>query len=53
MEQRRARVPVSSRSHLNEAGQRIVHLYQDGGKPKKAAEWWQKLKMTKLAPGAK
>jgi non-specific serine/threonine protein kinase/serine/threonine-protein kinase len=38
-----ASIPVAYKSTLPEAGDRMVKLYQDWGKPDKAAEWKQKL----------
>ncbi len=43
MIQRRAAIPSGERLSLDEAGQRIVRLYGDWGKPEKAAEWRQRL----------
>ncbi|MBV8071486.1 MAG: tetratricopeptide repeat protein [Acidobacteriaceae bacterium] len=36
-------VPWESRSVIEEAGQTIVHLYQDSGQPGKAAQWLDRL----------
>jgi hypothetical protein len=41
--QREAKMGATDRSNLKEARERIVELYQDWGKPEKAAEWKQKL----------
>jgi eukaryotic-like serine/threonine-protein kinase len=43
MVQRRATMAASDRSNINDAGDRIVTLYQVWGKPQKASEWEQKL----------
>jgi hypothetical protein len=37
--QRRASMPADNRSALGQAAQWLVQLYQDWGKPEKAAEW--------------
>jgi eukaryotic-like serine/threonine-protein kinase len=47
MVQRQATIPVGDRPALQEAGERLVRLYTDWGKPEKAAEWAQKLEETK------
>ena len=44
MVQRAATNPTGSRPALEEAGRRIVQLYQNWGRPEKAAEWTQKLR---------
>jgi len=49
MAQREAGIPFRDRSRLAEAGNRIVKLYQDWGRPEKAAEWNQELKQTRFA----
>jgi hypothetical protein len=49
MRQRQATIPSGDRSALDEAGQGIVKLYQNWGKPEKAAEWQQRLQATELA----
>lgn len=41
--QRRATIPAGNRSAVNDAGSRIVRLYEDWGKPEKATEWRAKL----------
>jgi serine/threonine protein kinase/Tfp pilus assembly protein PilF len=41
--QREATIPAAKRAELKQAGNWIVQLYQDWGKPDKAAEWRQKL----------
>ena len=49
MVQRKATIPAPSRFKLEQAGKWIVQLYQDWGKPDKAAEWRQKLNVTASA----
>ncbi|MBV9036608.1 MAG: hypothetical protein JO182_19120 [Acidobacteriaceae bacterium] len=39
MRQRENIIPAYNRPKLEQAGERIVQLYQDWGKPEKAAEW--------------
>ena len=46
---RKAAIPWESRSAPEQAGERIVQLYQDWGKPEKVAEWRQKLQATTSA----
>jgi tetratricopeptide (TPR) repeat protein len=41
--QRKTAIPWEARSTLEQAGERIVQLYRDWGKPEKAAEWREKL----------
>jgi eukaryotic-like serine/threonine-protein kinase len=41
--ERKANIPQSSRPVLEEAGRRIVDMYQNWGKAEKAAEWREKL----------
>ncbi len=43
LQQRQAAIPAESRSALKDAGERIVRLYSDWGKPEKAAEWTRRL----------
>jgi eukaryotic-like serine/threonine-protein kinase len=43
MVQQEASMPAESRPALQQAGDRIVQLYQDWGKPEKVAEWRAKL----------
>ncbi len=47
MIQREATIPSENRNSLEEAGKRIVQLYQNWGKPEKAAEWTEKLQRAK------
>lgn len=49
MAQRRAILPYDGKFELEQAGKRIVKLYQDWRKPEKAAEWQQKLKNAGLS----
>jgi len=48
MEQRVDAIPAASRFRLEQAGKRIVELYQNWGKPEKASEW-RRLQATKPA----
>lgn len=41
--QHQASIPQSNRSSMRQAGERIVHLYEDWKKPPKAAEWRTKI----------
>jgi eukaryotic-like serine/threonine-protein kinase len=41
--EQKANIPHGSRTALNEAGERIVQLYEQWGKPEKAAAWRGKL----------
>jgi eukaryotic-like serine/threonine-protein kinase len=41
---RESTIPWPNRSVLERAGARIVHLYQDWGKPEKAAAWRERVK---------
>jgi eukaryotic-like serine/threonine-protein kinase len=45
--ERQATIVAPDLFNLDEAGERIVKLYQDWGKPDKAAEWKQKLAASK------
>jgi tetratricopeptide (TPR) repeat protein/predicted Ser/Thr protein kinase len=40
-------IPAAGRIKLKQAGKRIIQLYQDWGKPEKAAEWRQKLRVSR------
>jgi hypothetical protein len=40
---RQAAIPAGSRNQVDDAGSRIVNLYQDWGKPEKAVDWRAKL----------
>ncbi len=42
---RRAKIPFGLRNVIEQAGQRIFELYSAWGKPEKAAEWREKLRM--------
>ena len=44
MIERQAAIPAPERPELDQARERIVQLYQDWGKPEKAAEWRVRLK---------
>jgi serine/threonine protein kinase/tetratricopeptide (TPR) repeat protein len=50
MMERKAPIPADGRFELAQAGEGIVRLYQNWGKPEKANEWRQKLKESGL-PG--
>jgi hypothetical protein len=43
MLQRESTIPAANRSELTVAGSRISEMYENWGKPEKAAEWRQKL----------
>jgi non-specific serine/threonine protein kinase/serine/threonine-protein kinase len=43
LSQKRATIATEGQTALREAGERILKLYQDWGKPDKAAEWKKKL----------
>jgi eukaryotic-like serine/threonine-protein kinase len=47
MLQRRATIPWERRTALTRAAEWIVQLYDFWGKPEKAAEWREKLRITK------
>jgi hypothetical protein len=49
MAQRLGTIPAANRFRLEQAGKEIVELYQNWGKPEKAAEWRRKLDVTKPA----
>jgi len=46
MRQRESTIPAGSRLSLKQAGEQIVELYQEWGKPEKAAAWREKLQVT-------
>jgi serine/threonine protein kinase len=48
MVSRTAEIPVSERSHLREAAERVVHLYEAWNKPQEAAAWKAKVGMPDL-----
>jgi non-specific serine/threonine protein kinase/serine/threonine-protein kinase len=52
MLQRESTIPAARKIKLKQAGNWIVDLYQDWGKPDKAAEWRQKLRMKQTPPAA-
>jgi non-specific serine/threonine protein kinase/serine/threonine-protein kinase len=39
LKQRAAEIPAPLKRHLTEAGERVVRLYEDWGKPEEAAKW--------------
>ena len=41
--QRKSAIPTFNQSRVPEAGERIVKLYQDWGKPDQAGKWRQQL----------
>jgi tetratricopeptide (TPR) repeat protein len=43
LKQPKARLPAPLKRHLTEAGERVVRLYDEWGKPKEAAKWREKL----------
>jgi tetratricopeptide (TPR) repeat protein/tRNA A-37 threonylcarbamoyl transferase component Bud32 len=43
--QREASMPLENRAAVEQAGDRIVRFYQNWGKPEKAAEWREKLRL--------
>jgi tetratricopeptide (TPR) repeat protein len=49
MTQRIGSIPAASRFFVEQAGKQIVELYQDWGKPERAAEWRGRLRVTKTA----
>ena len=51
MLQQKASMPASRPDRLERAGEWIVHLYQDWGKPDKAAKWRKKLSKSKPVDG--
>jgi tetratricopeptide (TPR) repeat protein/tRNA A-37 threonylcarbamoyl transferase component Bud32 len=50
MAARQDSIPAGNRGELSDAGERIVQLYTDWGKPEQAAQWRQKVEHT--APAA-
>jgi hypothetical protein len=49
MVQLEATISAPERSNLTDAGERVTSLYQNWGKPEKAAEWKQRLHKPNLA----
>jgi tetratricopeptide (TPR) repeat protein len=43
MKEREAKIPASLKHELTDASERVVRLYEEWGKPKKAADWRAKL----------
>jgi tetratricopeptide (TPR) repeat protein len=43
LKQRATKIPAPLKHHLTEAGERVVRLYDDWGKPDEAAKWRAKL----------
>jgi non-specific serine/threonine protein kinase/serine/threonine-protein kinase len=52
MRQQESTIPAASRVQVKQAGKWIIQLYQDWGKPEKAAEWRAKLQETTSGPRA-
>jgi len=52
MIQREAMISAPDRTNLRDAGDRMVQLYRDWGKPEKAAEWRLGLKAASVNPRA-
>jgi serine/threonine protein kinase/Tfp pilus assembly protein PilF len=50
MLQKEATIPAAKRAELSQSGEWIVRLYQDWGKPGKAAEWRGKLQASEVRP---
>jgi tetratricopeptide (TPR) repeat protein len=48
MRRREATIPAFDRFKLEQAGEWVVQLYQDWGKPEQAAEWQERLQASKL-----
>jgi hypothetical protein len=48
MKARESRIAVPERFRLREAAERVVHLYEEWGKPAQAATWKSKLGMPDL-----
>ncbi len=48
MVRRKAQIPAAQRSHLREAAERIVRLYESWNKPQDAAAWKAKVGMRDL-----
>jgi hypothetical protein len=46
---RESTIPAPNRSAIEQAGERIVQLYQDWAMPEKAAEWREKIRRRKSA----
>jgi len=53
MVERQASIPAASRPDLESSGIRLIQLYQNWGKPEKAAEWSRKLEGSRVAAGQK
>jgi len=49
MMERKGTIPADGRLELAQAGEGIVRLYRDWGKPEKANEWRQKLRESGLS----
>jgi urease accessory protein UreF len=45
MRQRASTIPAGSRLSLKQAGEQIIKLYEEWGKPEKAAAWREKLQV--------
>jgi len=53
MIERQATIPTDSAPEVEQAGDRIVQLYDDWGKPEQAAEWRAKIDARKAATAPK
>jgi len=51
--QHEASIPQSSRSCVEQAGERIIRLYQAWKKPENAAEWRNKIQQRSASAGGK
>ncbi len=47
--QRKASIPPANVSVIDQAGQRVIQLYRDWGKPEKSAEWTRRLERSKAS----
>ncbi len=51
---REAAMPIANKSRLEKAAQRLVRLYEEAGRPDKAAQWKRNVsELTKPSPKAK
>jgi serine/threonine protein kinase/tetratricopeptide (TPR) repeat protein len=51
LRRRQDQMPATARAHLGEALERLVQLYEECGKPDKAAEWRRRLEAHRQAQG--
>ena len=47
--QRKASIPLANVPVIDQAGQRVIQLYRDWGKPEKSAEWTRRLERSKAS----